>query len=128
MRAMGLNRFLNYFIALVWVINGFLCKVLDLVPRHRAIVARILGDDHAVMLTKLIGLSEIAMAVWVLSGIARRLNACTQILIIAAMNILEFFLAPDLLLWGRSNAVVALLFIILIYYNKFEFSDHGRPA
>ena len=76
MWSMDVHRFLNYFIALVWVINGLLCKVLDLVPRHRAIVARILGDDP-VVLTKLIGLSEIAMAVWVLSGIAGRLNAWT---------------------------------------------------
>jgi len=128
MWAMDRHRFLNYFIALVWVINGLLCKVLDLVPRHRAIVARILGDDNAVMLTKLIGLSEIAMAVWVLSGILRRLNAWTQILIIAAMNILEFFLAPDLLLWGRANAVIALSFITLIYYNEFKLAENRQAA
>ena len=128
MWAMGLHRFLNYLIALVWVINGLICKVLDLVPRHRAIVGRILGEDHAVILTKLIGLSEVAMAVWVLSGIARRLNAWTQIVIIAAMNILEFFLAPDLLLWGRANAVIALLFIILIYYNEFKLAENRRSA
>jgi hypothetical protein len=128
MWAMDRHRFLNYLIALVWVINGLLCKVLDLVPRHRAIVARILGEDHAVVLTKLIGLSEIAMAVWVLSGIAGRLNAWTQIVIIAAMNILEFFLSPDLLLWGRVNAVVALLFIILIYHNEFKLSQNSQAA
>ena len=128
MRAMGLHRFNNYFIALVWVINGLLCKVLNLVPRHQEIVARILGEDHALVLTKLIGLSEIAMAVWVLSGIFRRLNAWTQILIIAAMNILEFFHAPDLLLWGRANAVVALLFINLIYYNEFKLAENKQAA
>ena len=127
MWAMDRHRFLNYLIALVWVINGLLCKVLDLVPRHRAIVARILGEDHAVVLTKLIGLSEIAMAVWVLSGIAGRLNAWTQIVIIAAMNILEFFLSPDLLLWGRANAVIALLFILVIYYNEFQLVNN-RPV
>jgi|SRR4051812_27776409 hypothetical protein len=125
---MRLHRFLNFLIALVWLINGLLCKVLDLVPRHRAIVARILGEDHAVVLTKLIGLSEIAIAVWVISGIAGRMNAWTQIIIIAAMNILEFFLAPDLLLWGRANAAIALLFIILIYYNEFELSDNRRAT
>lgn len=119
MWSMDLHRFLNYLIAVVWLINGLLCKVLDLVPRHREIVARILGEDHAILLTKLIGFCEIGMAFWVLTGIARRLNAVTQIIIITAMNVLEFFLAPDLLLWGRLNAVIALLFIILIYYNEF---------
>jgi len=127
MRSMELHRFLNCLIALVWLINGLLCKVLDLVPRHREIVARILGDDHAFLLSKMIGFSEIGMAVWVLSGLAKRLNALTQIIIIAAMNILEFFLAPDLLLWGRANALIAFLFIILICYNEFQLSE-TRPV
>ena len=59
------------------------------------------------------------MAVWILSGIKRRLNAITQIIIIATMNTLEFILVPDLLLWGRFNALFAFLFILLIFYNEF---------
>ena len=113
------NKLLNYFIAAVWIINGLFCKVLNLVPRHQEIVARILGNDHARLLTITIGISEIAMAVWILSGIKRRLNAIAQIIIIAAMNTLEFILVPDLLLWGRFNALFAFLFILLIFYNEF---------
>jgi hypothetical protein len=59
------------------------------------------------------------MAVWIISGIRARINAVTQIIVIAAMNTLEIILVPDLLLWGRTNAFFALLFIILIYYNEF---------
>ncbi|WP_245705453.1 hypothetical protein [Chitinophaga filiformis] len=44
------------------------------------------------------------MAVWILSGIKSRLNAILQMVVVAAMNIPEFFLVPDLLLWGRLNA------------------------
>lgn len=113
------NRLLNYFIAIVWIANGLLCKVLNLVPRHQQIVARILGDDYSRPLTLLIGLSEIAMAIWILSRIWTRLNAATQILVIATMNILEFILVPDLLLWGKANAIFAVMFILLIYYNEF---------
>ena len=113
------TKLLNYFIAAIWIINGLFCKVLNLVPRHQEIVARILGSDHARLLTIAIGLSEIAMAVWILSGIRRRLNAIAQIMIIAAMNTLEFILVPDLLLWGRFNALFAFLFILLIFYNEF---------
>jgi DoxX-like family len=113
------KRFLNCLIAAVWLANGLFCKVLNLVPRHREIVARILGDDHAGILTRAIGLSEMAMAFWILSGIGTRLNAITQMAIIATMNSLEFILAPDLLLWGRFNALFAFLFILLIYYNEF---------
>ena len=113
------TRLLNYLIASVWIINGLFCKVLNLVPRHQEIVARILGNDHARLLTLAIGLSEIGMAVWILSGIKRRLNAIAQIITIATMNMLEFILVPDLLLWGRFNALFAFLFILLIFYIEF---------
>jgi hypothetical protein len=110
---------LNYLIAAVWLINGLFCKVLDLVPRHRAIVARILGETHANLLTRTIGFAEIGMTFWILTGIESRLNAVTQIIIVASMNVLEFFLAPDLLLWGRANAIIALMFVVLIYCKEF---------
>jgi len=116
------KQLLNYLIASVWMVNGLFCKVLNLVPRHQAIVTRILGNGHSRLLTVLIGLSEIGMAVWVLSGIWTRANAIAQIAIIAAMNTLEFFLAPDLLLWGKANSFFAFLFVLLIYYNEFNFN------
>ena len=113
------HQILTYLIATIWVINGLFCKVLNLVPRHQEIVATIIGDNHARLLTFLIGIAEIAMAVWILIGIWSRLNAITQITVIAIMNTLEFILAPDLLLWGRFNALFAFLFILLIFYNEF---------
>jgi len=116
---MARNQLLNYLIATVWIANGLFCKVLNLVPRHQEIVARLLGNSHAGLLTKAIGLSEIAMGVWILSGIATRLNTITQIIVIATMNVLEFILVPDLLLWGRFNLLFAFLFILLIFYNEF---------
>jgi hypothetical protein len=118
------HKLLNYFIAIVWIINGLFCKVLNLVPRHQEIVARILGKDHAGIFTIAIGLSEFGMAVWILSGFSTRLNATAQILVIAIMNMLEFILVPDLLLWGRANAIFAFLFILLIHYNEFRLRDH----
>jgi hypothetical protein len=112
---------MKYLIAAVWIANGLFCKVLNLVPRHQEIVARITGTAHAAALTRAIGFSEIAMAIWILSGVRPKLNAITQALVIATMNALEFILAPDLLLWGRFNALFAFLFILLILYNAFIF-------
>jgi len=113
------NKILNYLIAAVWIANGLFCKVLNLVPRHREIVARIIGNAHAGVLTRAIGFSEMAMAVWILSGFKTKLNAITQVVVIATMNSLEFIMAPDLLLWGRFNALFAFLFILVILYNEF---------
>jgi hypothetical protein len=110
---------LNFAIATVWLINGLFCKVLDMVNRHEQIVAEILGSDFSRQLILLIGFAEVGMAVWVLSGIRARLNAVLQIAVVATMNILEFSLVPELLLWGRLNILFALLFIVVIYYNEF---------
>lgn len=114
------NQILIYLIAAVWFINGFFCKILNLVPRHQEIVASIMGSEHARLLTWLIGLAEVGMAVWIISSLWSRINALTQIIVIAAMNTLEFILVPELLLWGKANALFAFLFIILIYYNEFN--------
>ncbi|TGE08474.1 DoxX-like family protein [Hymenobacter fodinae] len=119
MKAATLSRLLAYALAAVWLVNGLYCKVLHLVPRHEAIVARILGPTYAAPLTQLIGLAEMGMAVWVLSGRYIRLNAAVQIGLVAIMNVLEFFLAPDLLLWHRMNSVFAALFIVVIYIYGF---------
>ena len=115
----SIYKILTYLIACVWLINGLFCKVLNFVPRHEQIVRRILGGEHSELITKIIGVAEICMTIWILSRIKPRLNAIVQIIIIAAMNILEFLIAPDLLLWGRANAVVALMFIAVIYFNEF---------
>ena len=112
-------KVVNIFIALVWLINGLYCKVLNYVPRHQLIVARILGDDYAGILTRMIGISEIGMAIWILTRIKRRLCAITQILVVATMNIIEFVLAPDLLLFGRVNIFIAFIFIIVIFLHEF---------
>jgi len=106
-------------IAMVWMINGLFCKVLNLVPRHELIVARILGNHYSKPLTILIGLLETGMAVWILTTIKARLNTMVQITVIAVMNILEFILVRDLLLWGKLNSLFAFLFILVICYNEF---------
>ncbi len=119
MKIKNLHKALTLLIAVVWLANGLFCKVLNLVPRHEQIVAKVLGEDYSSPLTILIGLSEILMAVWVVSKFKSKLNAIIQILVVATMNTLEFIVIPDLLLWGRLNSLFALLFISLVYYNEF---------
>jgi hypothetical protein len=108
---------LTYAISVVWVINGLWCKVLNQVPRHQQIVARILGEEHSAVVTRTIGFAEIGMTIWILSGISTRFCAVAQILLIAAMNTIEIILAPDLLLFGKGNGLLALLLTAIIFYN-----------
>lgn len=114
-----LAKTIDYLVAMIWLANGLFCKVLHLVPRHEQIVARILGNDYSRLFTTIIGISEMLMAVWIVSGIKPRLNVIMQIVVIATMNTIEFILAADLLLWGRVNAIFALLLIAIIYFNGF---------
>lgn len=113
-------KILTFMIASVWLINGLFCKVLNLTPRHHEIVERILGDNHSRMITIIIGVSEILIALWIISQYKSKLNALAQITIVAVMNVIEFFIVQDLLLWGAFNSLFALLFMILVYYTNFK--------
>ena len=59
------------------------------------------------------------MVIWIVSRVRSRLCAVLQMVVVGVMNILEFILVPDLLLFGRFNIVFASLFIALIYANEF---------
>jgi hypothetical protein len=114
-----LKSILTIGICLVWLINGLYCKVLNQVPRHELIVARIIGEEYAPILTRAIGVSEILMVLWIFSGMKSKWCAWSQIFLVAIMNIIEFTLVPDLLLFGKFNIIIATMFIITVYANEF---------
>ncbi len=105
---------------MIWLINGLFCKILNFVPRHQEIVGNILGYNYAKTFTYLIGIAELCMAIWIVTNYKYKLNAIVQIAVIASMNILEFLLVPNLLLWGKFNIVFAMLLIVTIYINNFK--------
>lgn len=121
------SLFIRLMFAAVWLANGLFCKVLTLVPRHESIVARIMGSQYAPPLTTIIGILEIFMAAWVLTGYKPRFCAAVQMAAVASMNIIEFCLAPDLLLFGRLNLVVALVFIAVLYLAYFQLTRQPLP-
>jgi hypothetical protein len=115
----GYQRLLTIVTGLVWLVSGLVCKVLNVVPRHQQIVARILGEDYSWLLTKAIGFSEMLVFVWIVSGIQSRWCTIFQIVIVCVMNVIEFVGAPDLLLFGRWNALFAFLFVTVVFANEF---------
>ena len=121
-------KILNILFASIWLVNGLICKVLNFVPRHEAIVGEILGTEYSSILIKLIGISEIVMSIWILSKWQSRLNAIVQISAIFTMNILEFTLAPHLLLWGKFNLCFAIGLCILIYINEFHLKPKNNVS
>lgn len=105
--------------ALVWLINGLYCKILNLVPRHETIVSEILGSRFSTEITITIGVLEVIMCAWILSNTTPRLNGIVQISIILLMNIIEFIYIPNLLLWGKLNIIFSIVFTAIIYVNTF---------
>lgn len=101
-------------LVLVWGVNGLWCKVLGQVPRHEQIVARVVGEAMAPALTTLIGLAELGMVAWILSGLFPRLCAITQAAIVMTMNVIEQVIAGELLLFGRFNLLWAAVFSALV--------------
>jgi hypothetical protein len=103
-------------IASVWLVFGLGFKVLGLVPRHRAIVASVVGEDLAGAATIAIGCAEALLGVWVLTGIRPRACAAAQTAAIASMNALELRHAREHLLAPVLMLCVNAIFIVAIWY------------
>ncbi len=110
-------QFLNGIaIGFVWVFHGLYSKILDGIPRHRLIVGRVLGNGIAGVATKLIGLFEVLLGLWVFSGWERTGCAVLQTLAILGMNALEIFFAGDLLISAIGMVVLNFGFLSLIWF------------
>lgn len=101
-------------IAGVWAAFGFWCKILDRVPRHRRIVERVLGKRWGWLILP-IGMGEVLLGMWVLSGWQRPLCALFQSIAILTMNTLEIRRANDLLLSARRMIWLNALFLALVW-------------
>ena len=55
-------------IALVWIVFGLVFKGLGAVPRHRQIVARVVGEPRARAVTSLVAAGELSLGLWMLYG------------------------------------------------------------
>ena len=103
-------------IGAVWVFHGLYSKILDGIPRHRRIVARILGERIARPATKTIGGLEILLGLWVFTGFARVECAAVQTFAILAMNTLEIMLAGDLLISAIGMVLLNFGFLAVIWH------------
>jgi hypothetical protein len=110
-------RFVTYAIAVVWLLFGLLGKLVPITTTHNQIVARVFGSDISAPITAAIGIGELFMALWVISGRWARICGWLQIALVVTMNCIELTVARDLLLWGPMNGVFALLFVSVVYLN-----------
>ena len=117
---------LTYLIASVWLINGLFCKIFNLVPRHQQIVREIVSNDYSRESTLIIGVLEVVMVLWIISNYRSKLNAITQIVIISIMNVIEFMITSEILLWGKLNIVFAASFVFIVYVKEFKLNPKNN--
>ncbi|MEM1059365.1 MAG: DoxX-like family protein [Verrucomicrobiota bacterium] len=112
----------------VWFFFGFVLKVLGAEPRHEAIVAAVLGSAVAGPATVLVGLGEIVLGVWVLSGWRPRICAAAQTAAILAMNTLELIFAQELLLSPIGMVLANTLFLSAVWYAALRSPQPSAPV
>src|SRR5579871_1102705 len=95
----------------VWIFHGLYSKVLNGIPRHRLIVGKILGIERAGIATKTIGLLELLLGVWAITGWLPVWCAAVQTLALIAMNSLEIILARELLISAIGMVILNLAFL-----------------
>ena len=84
-------------IAMVWIYQGFWCKVLGKMPRHRQVVEAtpFFNGRHARQFLLALGLFETVLGVWVISGLFPRAAALVQTCLLLGMN-------AGGLIWARA--------------------------
>lgn len=116
-----MNTLVRCGVAGVWLVFGLYFKVLGRVPRHRAIVQRVLEaaglpGRFGAPLTVGIGLGETAMGIWMASGIQTLFCVVVQTALVVAMNLIEIRVAKDLLLFPRTMPVANAVLLGAAYW------------
>lgn len=115
-------------VALVWFVFGLVFKVFNVVPRHREIVATVLGDDLAGPMTVMIGLAEVGVGVWMLSGWRPRTCAALQTVALVVMNTLEITIAKEHLLAPLPMVLANAVLLTLVWWAAIASAKFRRQV
>ncbi|MEO6954664.1 MAG: DoxX-like family protein [Polyangia bacterium] len=107
------------FVGCLWLVFGLVFKLARAVPRHERIVARILGERVAPVLTRLIGVGEGLVGLWMLSGLFLPWCALLQTVLVVTMNAIELTKARDLLLAPLPMVLGNTVLLALAWYAAF---------
>ncbi len=100
----------------VWVFHGFYSKILNGIPRHRLIVGKVLRLKDPTWMTRLIGLAEVTLGIWVFTGWQPIPCAAVQTCALVGMNTLEILIAKELLLSALGMVLLNAGLIGLAWY------------
>ena len=104
-------------VAAVWLYEGLWCKVLGRVRSQVDVVTAVprLGPRFGAPFLKTLGVVEMALAVWVLSGIAPGLCAIVQTCLLVALNANGLMWARHIIHEPAGMVVKNIAFLVLVW-------------
>jgi uncharacterized membrane protein YphA (DoxX/SURF4 family) len=106
-------------IAAVWLYEGFWCKIVGRMPSQVEVVSAVprLGARFGPAFLKVLGVAEAVVALRVLSGIAPRLCAIVQVVLLAALNINGLLWARHIIHDPAGMIVKNIAFLVLVWIS-----------
>jgi hypothetical protein len=104
-------------IAAVWLYEGLWCKILGRVPSQIRIVEAVprLGPRFGVAFLKVLGVVEIALAAWVLFGVAPGACAIIQMGLLVALNVNGLLWARHIIHDSSGMIIKNIAFLVLVW-------------
>lgn len=109
--------FIRGSVAAVWLYEGLWCKILGRVPSQVAVVTAVprLGPRFGASFLKLLGVVEVALAVWVMAGIAAGLCAIMETALLVVLNANGLLWAHRMIPEPAGMIVKNIAFLVLAW-------------
>lgn len=104
-------------IAAVWLYEGLWCKLLGRAPSQVQVVTAVprLGPRFGPAFLKALGLVEVAIAVWVMTGIAPGTCAITQMTLLVVLNANGLLWARHIIHDPAGMVINNIAFLVLVW-------------
>jgi hypothetical protein len=104
-------------VAAVWLYEGLWCKILGRVRSQVDVVTAVprLGPRFGVPFLKMLGVVEISLAVWVMTGIAPGLCAIAQTSLLFVLNANGLMWARHIIHEPAGMVVKNIAFLVLVW-------------
>ncbi|HEV2388057.1 MAG TPA: DoxX-like family protein [Candidatus Acidoferrales bacterium] len=104
-------------VAAVWLYEGLWCKLLGRVPSQKEVVTAVprFGPRFGPAFLQALGVVEVALAVWVMSGIAPGACAIVQTALLIALNANGLLWARRIIHEPAGMVVKNVAFLVLVW-------------
>jgi hypothetical protein len=106
-------------VSCVWLYEGLWCKLLNGEPRQVQVVEAVprYGPRIGVVFLKLLGVTEVGLAIWALSDIAPLVCALVQIVLLIALNVCGLLWARHIIHDPAGMVVKNFAFLVLVWVS-----------